>query len=57
MTMPVTGDLRETGKTMMKNVDDLSEDTEGPVVMEENGSYKREKDKIRLNEKKQGKLQ
>lgn len=57
MIMPVTGDLQETGKTMMKNVDDLSGDTEGPVVMEENSSYKREKGKIKLSEKKQGKSQ
>ena len=36
----------------MKNIDDLSEDTEGPVVMEKNGSYKRQKGKIRSKEEK-----
>lgn len=38
----VTGDLQETGKTIMKNIGCLSEDIERPVVMGQNGIYKRE---------------
>lgn len=43
MTIPVAADLKEIGKTILENVDDLNEDTQGQVAMEENASTRERK--------------